>query len=175
MRVPLGVLVAIGCAAYLTQSAEGTAAQPPAQPQPRNMQNMSETNCRQYTTPITVGGKRQVAFGQACQQADGSWRIIQTSSGLPTQALQPPQAIYPYPYAYPYPDPYWTDSWGYGVPLFVGGSFFFGSRFHGFRHGGFHGGGFHGGGFHGGGFHGGGFNHGAFHGGFHGGGHGGHR
>jgi hypothetical protein len=144
-------------------------------------------NCREFTSTVTIGGQPQQAFGQACQQPDGSWQITQTAPGQPPVAYTlPPEAIYPAPYPYPY---YWNDPWLFGAPFFIGGSFFFGDRFHrfhdhdrfrhfdgfhrDFRHGfrsnfngGFHGG-FHGGGH--GGFHGGG------HGGFHGGGHGGHR
>jgi surface antigen len=32
--------------------------------------------CREYQQTITVGGKRQQAYGTACRQADGSWKII---------------------------------------------------------------------------------------------------
>ena len=33
--------------------------------------------CREYTQTVTVGGRTQQAFGQACQQPDGSWKIVQ--------------------------------------------------------------------------------------------------
>ena len=32
--------------------------------------------CREFQQTITVGGKRQQAYGKACRQADGSWKII---------------------------------------------------------------------------------------------------
>lgn len=32
--------------------------------------------CREYQTTINVGGKTESAFGTACRQPDGSWRII---------------------------------------------------------------------------------------------------
>ncbi|MHA1567735.1 MAG: RT0821/Lpp0805 family surface protein [Alphaproteobacteria bacterium] len=32
--------------------------------------------CREYQTTVTVGGETQDAFGTACQQPDGSWKII---------------------------------------------------------------------------------------------------
>src|SRR5262249_47562818 len=92
-------------------------------------------------------------------QPDGSWRITQTTPGLPPQVYEvPPPAASPYPSAYshpegsPYPDfyPYWGwDGWGWG-----GGPWFYGlgpsivvvQRFkhfnHGFAHGFFHGHGF---------------------------------
>jgi surface antigen len=30
---------------------------------------------REYTTTVEIGGKRVEAFGDACLQADGSWRM----------------------------------------------------------------------------------------------------
>lgn len=35
--------------------------------------------CREYTTEIMVNGEAQEAFGQACRQDDGSWRIVSQS------------------------------------------------------------------------------------------------
>lgn len=32
--------------------------------------------CREYQTTVTVGGKTEDAFGTACQQPDGSWKIV---------------------------------------------------------------------------------------------------
>lgn len=31
--------------------------------------------CREYQTTVTVGGKMQRAYGKACRQPDGSWKI----------------------------------------------------------------------------------------------------
>jgi len=39
-----------------------------------------ETNngyCREFTQKITVAGKTQDAYGTACRQPDGSWKIVQ--------------------------------------------------------------------------------------------------
>lgn len=33
--------------------------------------------CREYTQTINVGGQQQSAYGKACRQPDGSWKIIQ--------------------------------------------------------------------------------------------------
>ncbi len=33
--------------------------------------------CREFQQTITVGGKQQQGFGKACQQPDGSWKIVQ--------------------------------------------------------------------------------------------------
>lgn len=32
--------------------------------------------CREYQTSVTVGGRKQAAYGTACQQPDGSWKVI---------------------------------------------------------------------------------------------------
>lgn len=33
--------------------------------------------CREFQQTITVGGQKQQAYGRACQQPDGSWKIVQ--------------------------------------------------------------------------------------------------
>ncbi len=33
--------------------------------------------CREFQQTIVVGGQSQSAYGQACQQPDGSWKIVQ--------------------------------------------------------------------------------------------------
>jgi surface antigen len=32
--------------------------------------------CREYQQTITVGGKQQSAYGTACRQPDGSWKVV---------------------------------------------------------------------------------------------------
>jgi surface antigen len=32
--------------------------------------------CREYQTTVTVGGREQLAYGTACQQPDGSWKVV---------------------------------------------------------------------------------------------------
>jgi surface antigen len=32
--------------------------------------------CREYQTTVTVGGQVQEAYGTACQQPDGSWKVV---------------------------------------------------------------------------------------------------
>lgn len=32
-------------------------------------------HCREYTTEVQVGGQTQSAYGTACRQPDGSWRV----------------------------------------------------------------------------------------------------
>jgi surface antigen len=109
--------------------------------------------CTSYTMPLTVGGQPQQAVIEACPQLDGSWRITQTTPGLPPQVYDvpppsPAYAPYPYDYAYAYPDffPYWWGApWVFGIgPSIVVVQRFnhfhhgFGRGFmHGFMHGGF--------------------------------------
>lgn len=33
--------------------------------------------CREYQQTVTIGGKTEQAYGTACRQADGSWKIVQ--------------------------------------------------------------------------------------------------
>jgi hypothetical protein len=33
--------------------------------------------CREYQSTMTVGGQQIASYGTACQQPDGSWRIVQ--------------------------------------------------------------------------------------------------
>jgi hypothetical protein len=126
------------------QPANGTAPAPSAQtasaePSP------ATPSCTSYTVPVTVGGQEQQAVVEACQQGDGSWRITQTTPGLPPQVYSvPPPAYAPYPadYAYPYPYgdffPYWAEApWLFGLAP----SIVVVQRFHHFHHGfghGFH-------------------------------------
>lgn len=41
----------------------------------RTYQTTSGVNCREYQTTVTVGGKQEKAYGNACRQADGSWKV----------------------------------------------------------------------------------------------------
>jgi len=36
----------------------------------------NEQPCREYTTYANIGGKQEQIYGQACRQADGSWRVM---------------------------------------------------------------------------------------------------
>ena len=39
-------------------------------------QSSSGEYCREYQTTVVVGGKTEKAYGTACRQPDGSWRIV---------------------------------------------------------------------------------------------------
>ena len=34
------------------------------------------TPCREFTSTVMIGGKEEDAYGTACRQADGSWKIV---------------------------------------------------------------------------------------------------
>jgi len=45
---------------------------------PSNYYQTAEgTYCREYTQSINVGGKNQQAYGTACRQPDGTWKVTQ--------------------------------------------------------------------------------------------------
>ncbi len=101
--------------------------------------------CTSYTVPVTVGGQPQQAVVEACPQPDGSWRITQTTPGLPPQVYEvpaPPYAPYSGAYAYAYPDffPYWFDvPWYFGLAPSIVVVQHFNHFHHGFGHGFMHG------------------------------------
>jgi surface antigen len=41
----------------------------------RTYQLANGTYCREYKQTITVGGEEQQAYGTACRQPDGTWKI----------------------------------------------------------------------------------------------------
>lgn len=43
----------------------------------RDGYSTSGSYCREFQQTITVGGQKQQAYGQACRQPDGSWKIQQ--------------------------------------------------------------------------------------------------
>lgn len=38
-------------------------------------QSNSYGPCREYSTTVLIGGKRETAFGKVCRQSDGTWKI----------------------------------------------------------------------------------------------------
>jgi surface antigen len=42
----------------------------------RTYQLAKNDYCREYTTEVSVGGERQSAYGTACRQPDGSWKVV---------------------------------------------------------------------------------------------------
>lgn len=48
----------------------------------RTFETASGGYCREYSQTITVGGETEKAYGTACRQADGSWKITQQCISL---------------------------------------------------------------------------------------------
>ncbi len=44
--------------------------------QPTRTYYHAQQPCREYITKALIGGKTQQIYGQACRQADGSWRVV---------------------------------------------------------------------------------------------------
>ncbi|NNJ94719.1 MAG: glycine zipper 2TM domain-containing protein [Halobacteria archaeon] len=42
----------------------------------RTYQTGNGQYCREYTTDVVVGGRRETAYGTACRQPDGSWKVV---------------------------------------------------------------------------------------------------
>ena len=42
----------------------------------KTYQKDSGTYCREYEQVVTVGGEEQKAYGTACRQPDGTWRVV---------------------------------------------------------------------------------------------------
>lgn len=45
----------------------------------------SEPVCHEFKAPVMAGGRAEQASGQACEQPDGSWQVVQNTPGLPAQ------------------------------------------------------------------------------------------
>jgi len=43
----------------------------------RTYQSATGANCREFESSILVDGREEKAFGRACRQADGTWKIVQ--------------------------------------------------------------------------------------------------
>ncbi|MBP2233253.1 hypothetical protein J2847_006590 [Azospirillum agricola] len=94
-----------------------------------------QQQCREFDTPVVIGGKPQQAHGTACLQADGGWQVMQSIGEQPPQSYEVQPRIYE-PY---YPPGYLSEPWFYGPPLFLGGVFIGGGWGRHHSHSGWHG------------------------------------
>jgi surface antigen len=46
----------------------------------RDGTDQSGSYCREYQTTVTVGGEYEQAYGTACRQPDGSWKVVNAPS-----------------------------------------------------------------------------------------------
>jgi surface antigen len=42
----------------------------------RQGQDSAGNQCREYQSTVTIGGKTEQAYGTACRQPDGSWKVV---------------------------------------------------------------------------------------------------
>ncbi len=82
--------------------------------------------CREFQETVTIGGQPQQAYGTACRQPDGSWKLQPAPAQAPpatAATVAPPPVAYAYPAYFPpayyYPRPYYSHVFIGGV--FVGG------------------------------------------------------
>lgn len=50
--------------------------QPPVSTTPLPSTQATAPYCREFTRRVVIGGVEQEAYGTACQQEDGSWKMI---------------------------------------------------------------------------------------------------
>lgn len=50
------------------------------EPEPAFKDEKTDRYCREFTQNVQIGGKEQTAYGRACRQPDGDWKIIETTS-----------------------------------------------------------------------------------------------
>ena len=86
-------------------------------------QAQAEPVCHDFKTPLTAGGKPEQASGQACEQPDGSWQVVQNTPGLPAQGyvLEPPGQPAAAAGTAPQPQPNQPPCSIYTDPVTVGG------------------------------------------------------
>jgi surface antigen len=108
----------------------------------RTYQNASGEYCREYQQKVIINGVEQEAYGQACRQPDGTWKIAST----PPETGSKEQVVKRYVMTDPYPVDNWTTYYsGYSYPGIFWpftsislsyGNFSSHNHFHGRGHGG---------------------------------------
>lgn len=111
-------------------------------PQPA-FQTASGQICREFQQTVTIGGQPQQAYGTACRQADGSWKLAPHQSAQavqpapayvappPVVVQAPPRVVYVYPPDYPRPVYYYP--YRYPVPVYYS-RVYIGGGYPGHRH-----------------------------------------
>ena len=107
-------------------------------PQPA-FQSASGQICREFQQTVTIAGKPQQAYGTACRQPYGSWKLQPAPAPAPpppsTAAVPPPAVVYappPPPVVYAYPPAYFPPGYYYPQPYYT--HVFIGARFGGGHH-----------------------------------------
>jgi hypothetical protein len=89
MRWISALAIALACTACRSPPVETQMAAAPGGPA---SQAQAEPICHDFIAPVTAGGRVEQARGQACEQPDGSWQVVQNTPGLPAQnyVVSPP-------------------------------------------------------------------------------------
>src|SRR5262245_8992319 len=119
MRGVSTIAMILACGACQVQPAGTQVAQLPGQAP----QAQAEAVCHDFKTPVTAEGKPAQASGQACEQPDGRWQVVQNTPGLPTQGytLEPPGQAPAAAAASPQPPSNQPQCSTYTAPVTVGG------------------------------------------------------
>jgi hypothetical protein len=92
-------------------------------------QDPSGRICREFTQTVMIGNRQQEAWGTACRQSDGSWKLQRADVAdvpqvrhvtpapvyLPAPVYAPPPRVIYYPQPYYYPRPYYGSSIHIGI------------------------------------------------------------
>lgn len=88
--------------------------------------------CREFNQTVTIGGQQQQAWGTACRQADGSWRLQRAATAevpppLPRYVPAPPAPVTVYapppPVIYTYSPVYFPPGYYYARPYYTSSIF----------------------------------------------------
>jgi hypothetical protein len=92
-------------------------------PQPA-FQTANGQICREFQQTVTIGGRPQQAYGTACRQPDGTWKLQAVPDLPPAQVTANQPAVYPAPpVAYAYPPGYFAPGYYYPRPYYSSGIF----------------------------------------------------
>ena len=88
---------------YVTERRDSEVAEAPRRPRPLYAQ--ATPYCREYRTTVMSGGQERYAYGTACRQPDGAWKIVSapTLSWSSARADREPEPPYRGRYRY-YPN-----------------------------------------------------------------------
>src|SRR6516164_7470993 len=117
MRWISAIAAVLVCAACQSRPDADQLAALAAQPQ------LSEPVCHDFKAPVNAGGRQEQASGQACEQPDGSWNVVQNTPGLPSQGyvLEPAGQPAAAANTAPPPQPDQPPCSSYTAPVTVGG------------------------------------------------------
>jgi hypothetical protein len=95
---------------------------------------VADAYCREYQGTADIGGGPQTVYGTACQQPDGTWRLVDAApAAAPPSVVQGAETVryapYPVYYPYGYPAPYYGPYY-YGPRVSIGAAFAFGHGRH---------------------------------------------